>query len=92
MAKQLLSGYKILPRLLPFKLVLLILAYTNMLTAMATVKLDREDAPDYDEAQDVEYPDAGQPDFDEGPQTEYSEGFADAEDECSQEWRARSQK
>jgi hypothetical protein len=60
---------------------------------MATLKLDPEDAPDYDEAQDVQYPDEGQPDFDEGPQVEYGEGFANAdEDVGSHEWQARSQK
>ena len=60
---------------------------------MATVKLDREDTPSYDEAHDVDYEDQGHPEFDEGAQVEYPEGFADEDaEEGSQEWRARSQK
>ena len=60
---------------------------------MATVKLDREDAPTYDEAHDVDYEDQGHPEVDEGVQVEYPEGFADEDvEESSQEWRSRSQK
>ena len=60
---------------------------------MATVKLDREDAPSYDEAYDVDYEEQGQPDNDEGAHVEYPEGFADEDaEESSQEWRPRSQK
>ena len=62
-----------------------------MLTAMATLKLDREDVPAYDEAQDMSYEDEGQPDFDEGPQVEYQESFSGSDEETSQEWRARIQ-
>ena len=60
---------------------------------MATVKLDREDAPLYDEAYDVDYENSGHPDVDEGAQVEYPEDFADADaEEGSQEWRPRSLK
>ena len=60
---------------------------------MATLKLDREDAPSYDEAPDVDYEDQGQPDVDQGAQAEYPEGFANEDaEEGSQEWRPRSQK
>ena len=60
---------------------------------MVTVKLDREDAPLYDEAYDVDYEDPGHPDVDEGAQVEFPEGFADEDaEESSQEWRPRSQK
>jgi hypothetical protein len=53
---------------------------------MATVKLDNEQAPDYDEAQDVDYADEGQPDFDLGADPEYGdEASQDAADEGSQE-------
>ena len=60
---------------------------------MATVKMDREDVPLYDEAYDVDYEDQGHPDVDEGAQVEFFEGFADEDaEESSQEWRPRSQK
>ena len=60
---------------------------------MATVKLDREDAPLYDEAYDVDYEDQGHPEVDEGAHVEFPEGFADEDaEESSQEWRPRSQK
>ena len=60
---------------------------------MATVKLDCEDAPSYDEAYDVDYEDPGHPEVDEGAQVEYPEGFVDeGVEESSQEWRSRSQK
>ena len=50
---------------------------------MPTVKLDREDAPLYDEAYDVDYEDQGHPEVDEGAQAEYPEGFADEDAEES---------
>ena len=60
---------------------------------MATVKLDREDAPSYDEAHDADYEDQAHPEVDEGAQVEYPEGFADEDaEESSQEWRSHSQK
>lgn len=60
---------------------------------MARVKLDREEVPDFDGAQDVDYADAGQPDFDEAAQADYSNDFADGEgdDGGSQEWRLEPQ-
>ncbi len=58
---------------------------------MTTVKL--EDAPDYDEAQDVEYDAGADPDYDEGGQREFADDFADHDsEEASQEWYARKQK
>jgi hypothetical protein len=56
---------------------------------MATIKLDREEQPDFDEAMDVSYEDEGQPDFDDGGQPDYEESFQEEEmaDEGNQEWR-----
>jgi hypothetical protein len=59
---------------------------------MATVKLDAEQEPDYDQA-DPDYDLSADPDYGEGSQdANYEVSDSDAEDGGSQEWRLRSQK
>jgi hypothetical protein len=59
---------------------------------MATVKLDAEQEPDYDQV-DPDYDLGADPDYDEGSQdASYEVSDPDADDGGSQEWRLRSQK
>lgn len=59
---------------------------------MPTLKLE-EDAPEYDEAQDVDYEQGAGPDHEEGRQGEFADAFADPDSEkASQEWYARKPK
>lgn len=54
---------------------------------MATIKLDVEEMPDYDEAVDAEYDQEADPDYAEGEQGEFADDFADPDsEEASQEW------